>query len=201
MAKKGKRPNRSAAARRDQYDRAHARVAQTLIKGFVALDHCGCRRTKLGNALLLLLSTQQPADHGAENSMLYAGSQPWQYWPQAEAPWPQGPECCPVQEQVPLVPVPVQANCTPSAAAPNRRALVLAEEDLESNWSFSCTSVAPDGSFRRLSSTDSHEDTAVTAPAHRSLELWPSSKGRRHRRGRSSHRTCRYGRSTAGEPL
>ena len=171
MAKKGKRPNRSAAARRDQYDRAHARVAQTLIKSFVALDHRGCRRTKLGNALLLLLSTQQPADHGAENSMLYAGSQPWewQYWPQAEAPWPRGPEWCPVQEQVPLVPVPVQANCTPSAAAPNRRALGPAEEDLESNWSFSCTSAAPDGRFRRLSSFDSHEDSAVTVP-HRSLD-------------------------------
>jgi len=172
VAKKRKRPNRSAAERREQYDRAHAKVAQTLIKGLMALEHRGCRRTKLGDALLLLLSTQQAqADHGAEDPMLYAVSQPWPWqwqWPQADVPGPEGPTWHP--EQVPLG-VPVQANTsTPPVAAPTRRALGPAAEYLESNWSFSCTSVAPDGRFSHRSSTSSHENTAAPTPAaHSSL--------------------------------
>ena len=167
-AKKRKRPNRSAADRREQYDRAHARVAQTLVKGFLALNHRGCRRTKLGDALPLLLSTQ-PADHGAEDSKLYASTQPWQWqwWPQAYEPWPQGPWH---PEQVPLeVPVPVQTSNAPQVAAPSRSDLGPAQEDLESNWSFSCTSFAPDGRFCRLTSlasSSSCEDTALGPKAN-----------------------------------
>jgi len=162
MVNSRKRQNRSAAGRREQYDRAHARVAQTLIKGFMALDHRGCKRTKLGDALLLLLATQQPADHGADNSKLFADSQPWQWqwWQQPEAPWPQWPPPCPQQEQESLVES-VQANTSTPVAAAARSPLGPAAEDLESNWSFSCTSVAPDGRFCRMTSVSSQEDTAA----------------------------------------
>jgi len=171
MAKKRKRPNRSAAERREQYDRAHAKVAQTLTKGLTALDHHGCRRTKLGDALLLLLSTQDAqADHGAEDSSLYAASQPWWpwqwHWPQADVPWPEEPIWHP--EQVPLE-VPEHANSsTPLAAAHTRDALGPAAEDLETNWSFSCTSAAQDGWFSHRSSTSSHENSAVPTPTTQS---------------------------------
>ena len=195
MANSRKRQNRSAAGRREQYDRAHARVAQTLIKGFMALDHRGCKRTKLGDALLLLLSTQQPADHGADNSRLYADSQPWQWqwWPQPEAPWPQWPPPCPQQEQESLAEA-VQANTsTPLAAA--ARSLGPAAEDLESNWSFSCTSVAPDCRFCRMTSVRGH-----CSPRSSKAASSQQRRGWRQSRGSNHHRT-RYGRSASGEPL
>jgi len=76
-----KRPDRSARARREQYARAHARVAQTLVKGLMALNHRGCRRSKIGDALLRLLSE----DGESEDSLPATASQPWQWqWPQAE---------------------------------------------------------------------------------------------------------------------
>jgi len=136
----------------------------------MALDHRGCRRTKLGDVLLLLLSTQAAqADHGAEDSSLYAASQPWPWqwhWPQADVPWPEEPIWHP--GQVPLE-VPAQANSsTPLAAAHTRGALGPAAEDLESNWSFSCTSVAPDGRFSHRSSASSHENSAAPTPATQS---------------------------------
>ena len=165
-ARKRKRPNRPAAQRREQYERAHAKVAQTLIKGLTALNHRGCQRTKLGDALLVLLSTKQQADHGEEDMPLYAASQPWPWqwqWPQAYVPWPDEPAWH--TEQVPLeVPFSANSNSTPLAAAPTR-ALGPAAEDLESNWSFSCKAVAPDGWPSHRSSTSSHENSAAPVPA------------------------------------
>lgn len=213
-----KRQNRSAAGRRQQYDRAHARVVQTLIKGFTALDHRGCRRTKLGDSLFLLLSAH--ADHGADHSMLYADShmpEEWQWWPQPEAPWPQWPQWPPPQQQQEpeSLAEPFQANPSTSVSAA-WSPLGPADEDLESNWSFSCTSVAPDGRFPHGARTPRHEERNCRGHCNRGspstasskfLEevgarrsswqrVWRQRRGRRHRR-----RTRHLGRSATGEPL
>ena len=156
------RPNRPAAQRRQQYDRAHARVAETLIKGLMSLNHRGCRRTKLGEALLHLLSSEaaQP-EHGAEEPLLFAASQPWPWqwqWPQAEVPWPEQPAWH--REQF----LPEEPAASPLAAT-KAGDLGPAAEDPVSNWSNSC-SVAPDGRFGPLSSSSStdHENTAAPTP-------------------------------------
>lgn len=53
-----RRPNRSAASRRQQYARAHARVIQTLLRDFAALQHRGCQPTALGQALVTILDAK-----------------------------------------------------------------------------------------------------------------------------------------------
>ena len=50
-----KRPNRPAAARRQQYERAHAKSVQVLLRSFQALRHRGCQPTRFGKALRALL--------------------------------------------------------------------------------------------------------------------------------------------------
>ena len=79
-----RRPNRPATERREQYARAQARVTQTLVKSFMALNHRGCRRSKIGDVLLRLLAEDSNGDE--EDSRLSASaSPPWQWqWPQAE---------------------------------------------------------------------------------------------------------------------
>jgi len=60
-----KRPNRSAAARREQRLRAEARTAQRLMKGFSLLqNHRGCKLSVLGAALQTALKSpaQQPGE-------------------------------------------------------------------------------------------------------------------------------------------
>ena len=52
-----KRPNRTAAARREQYERAEARRIGHMLKAFVAVStHRGCENSRLGVALQHLLS-------------------------------------------------------------------------------------------------------------------------------------------------
>ena len=53
---RGKRPNRSAAQRRAQQERANARVTQSLLRQFESLNHRGCTNGKLGAALQRALS-------------------------------------------------------------------------------------------------------------------------------------------------
>ena len=50
------RVNRTAAARRQQYARANAKVTQVLLRNFQALQHRGCQTSKLGHALIAALS-------------------------------------------------------------------------------------------------------------------------------------------------
>jgi len=59
------------------------------MKDLLALDHRGCRRSKLGNALLRLLSEDSHGEKEDSNISAYA-SQPWQWqWPQAADFWMQ----------------------------------------------------------------------------------------------------------------
>ena len=61
-APRRRRPNRPAAARRAQHERARARVVQQLLGDFAALHHRGCRPTRLGAALAALLRAEpEPA--------------------------------------------------------------------------------------------------------------------------------------------
>ena len=54
------RVNRTAAARRQQYARANAKAIQVLLRNFQALQHRGCQTSKLGHALNVALSHNQP---------------------------------------------------------------------------------------------------------------------------------------------
>ena len=59
----GARPRRSAAARREQRDRAMSRAVQLFVKGFEALDsHRGCRSSRMGHALYRALRAEPPCD-------------------------------------------------------------------------------------------------------------------------------------------
>jgi len=53
------RANRPAAARRQQYARANAKVTQVLLNNFHALQHRGCQPSKLGHALSVALHDAQ----------------------------------------------------------------------------------------------------------------------------------------------
>lgn len=134
-AKKRRQPNRPAAARREQYARAQARVAQTLVKSFLALNHRGCRRSKIGDVLLRLLTEDSNGDEEDSSLSATAGmpwqwqwpqadetsataSQPWEWhWPLAAVHWPQPTwPRQPVQPESPLEPAqPASAGSTPSA--------------------------------------------------------------------------------------
>ena len=61
--KRKKRPNRTAAARRQQYARAKARTVQSMLRCFQSLEHRGCDRTKLGAAMYAAL--RAPDEHAA----------------------------------------------------------------------------------------------------------------------------------------
>jgi len=61
LGSKQRRPNRSAAARRAQYSRAHARVVQLLLREFVAFNHRGCSSSRLGSALVVALGSGGPS--------------------------------------------------------------------------------------------------------------------------------------------
>ena len=72
-----RRPNRSAKERRGQAHRAEARTVQRLLKVFSSLDHRGCRRSRLGAAMVEALSRQ--TDHttgGHDDYMEPAGTAP-----------------------------------------------------------------------------------------------------------------------------
>ena len=55
-----KRPNRTARQRKEQYRRAHARDAQSLLRCFKCMEHRGCQRTLLGEALFVALHGAGP---------------------------------------------------------------------------------------------------------------------------------------------
>ena len=59
-----KRPDRTAASRREQYKRAEARCIQSIMRKFQALQHRGCQASKLGAALQQALgqTVQQEED-------------------------------------------------------------------------------------------------------------------------------------------
>eukprot|EP00969_Alexandrium_andersonii_P106958 4717598-Alexandrium_andersonii.AAC.1 len=59
-APRRRRPPRSSAQRRSQYARSEARVIQRLIGELASLDHRGCHRTRLGQALLEALRVVEP---------------------------------------------------------------------------------------------------------------------------------------------
>ena len=60
QGKKPRRPNRSAASRRQQYHRAQARCVQTLLKAMDSIHHRGCKRTHLGESLVQALRQGGP---------------------------------------------------------------------------------------------------------------------------------------------
>lgn len=55
-----KRPNRTASQKKEQYRRAHARAAQSLMHCFKCMEHRGCQRTLLGEALFVALHGAGP---------------------------------------------------------------------------------------------------------------------------------------------
>lgn len=61
----GRRPNRSAAGRRAQYDRAHAKSIQLMLRTMKSMEHRGCKKSRMGNALCRALS------EGAEHPCAY----------------------------------------------------------------------------------------------------------------------------------
>ena len=67
---RGSRPRRTAAARRAQHDRAHARAVQLLLRSFASLrEHRGGQPSRLGVALAAALdlhSSRAPATEEAE---------------------------------------------------------------------------------------------------------------------------------------
>ena len=92
------RPNRSAAARREQYRRADARRIQHLLKGFEAVSsHRGCAPSRLGAALQRLLAEAGPNATAAPE---YPGAGQQAGWRAAEelaaawrAGWDAGAAC------------------------------------------------------------------------------------------------------------
>ena len=62
-----RRPNRTAAERREQARRSQARVTQQLLAGFAALvSHRGCRPTQMGMALRRALEALEHDQHSEE---------------------------------------------------------------------------------------------------------------------------------------
>ena len=162
-----RRPNRPANARREQYARAHARVAQTLVKDLLALNHRGCRRSKLGDVLLRLLSEDSHGDK-EDSNISASASPPWQWqWPQAADFWMQPTWHWQVhQPQSPLEPAAARraahgiakaAEAEASAAlvtttGPQQRLASLVLErspDARSDGSYSSTTFVPDHRFGR----------------------------------------------------
>jgi hypothetical protein len=72
-APRPRRPPRSSGARRAQDARAQARCVQRLVAGFLALDHRGCRPTRLGAALAAAL-TFDDAPFDEEDAKMSTGS-------------------------------------------------------------------------------------------------------------------------------
>jgi hypothetical protein len=72
-APRPRRPPRSSGARRAQDARAQARCVQRLVAGFLALDHRGCRPTRLGAALAAAL-TFDDAPFDEEDANMSTGS-------------------------------------------------------------------------------------------------------------------------------
>ena len=85
-----RRPNRSAAARRDQYRRAEGRRIQDLLRAFEALaKHRGCATSRLGVAMHRLLSEDIPGDSVGAGvyGMHEAGQQPMSHSPAMADAW------------------------------------------------------------------------------------------------------------------
>eukprot|EP00969_Alexandrium_andersonii_P084175 3713789-Alexandrium_andersonii.AAC.1 len=73
-ARMPRRPNRSAAERRQQYRRAEARALGLLLRQFEALDHRGARPTRLGAALHAALRATDYGSGDLTDSEQFSGA-------------------------------------------------------------------------------------------------------------------------------
>ncbi len=62
---RNRRPNRTAADRRAQYERATARAVSKLLTSFESLEHRGCQRSRLAAALDTALRRPEAATERA----------------------------------------------------------------------------------------------------------------------------------------